>query len=146
MLDNLVWLVNQQFNCLYGCYLLQCKVSEVLELEVVDIWQVDVVCDICIFFGGESFFVSLVLVLVLLDLVSYKMWIDFLFFDEGFGIFDSEMLDMVLDVLDVFNVSGKIIGVISYVEVMKDCILVQIKVKKINGLGYSWLDKVFVVE
>lgn len=96
--------------------------------------------------GGESFLVSLVLVLVLLDLVSYKMCIDFLFFDEGFGMFDSEMLDVVLDVFDVLNVSGKIIGVISYVEVMKECIFVQIKVKKINGFGYSKLDKVFVVE
>lgn len=82
------------------------------------------VCDICIFFGGESFFVSLVLVLVFLDLVSYKICIDLLFFDEGFGMLDSEMLDIVFDVLDVLNVSGKIIGVISYVEAMKERILV----------------------
>ncbi len=37
-------------------------------------------------------------------------------------------------------------GVISHVEAMKDRIPVQIKVKKINGLGYSRLDKAFAVE
>ncbi len=48
--------------------------------------------------------------------------------------------------LDALNASGKIIGVISHVEAMKDRIPVQIKVKKINGLGYSRLDKAFAVE
>lgn len=62
--------------------------------------------------------------LAFLDLVSYKICIDSLFFDEGFGMLDSEMLDIVFDVLDVLNVSGKIIGVISYVEAMKECISV----------------------
>ena len=37
--------------------------------------------------------------------------------------------------------SGKTIGVISHVEAMKERIPVQIKVKKINGLGYSKLEK-----
>lgn len=35
-LDNLVWLANQQLNRLHGRYLLQRKVSDALELEVVD--------------------------------------------------------------------------------------------------------------
>lgn len=48
--------------------------------------------------------------------------------------------------LDALNASGKIIGVISHVEAMKDRIPVQIKVKKINGTGYSRLDKAFAVE
>ncbi len=38
------------------------------------------------------------------------------------------------------------IGVISHVEAMKERIPVQIKVKKINGLGYSRLDKEFAVQ
>ncbi len=69
------------------------------------------------------------------DPVSHKTRIDSLFLDEGFGTLDSETLDTALDALDALNASGKIIGVISHVEAMKDRIPVQIKVKKINGLG-----------
>ena len=57
-----------------------------------------------------------------------------------------ETLDTALDALDALNATGKTIGVISHVEAMKERIPVQIKVKKINGLGYSRLDKVFAVE
>ena len=89
---------------------------------------------------------SLSLALALSDLVSHKTRIDSLFLDEGFGTLDSETLDTALDALDTLNASGKIIGVISHVEAMKERIPVQIKVKKINGLGYSRLDKAFAVE
>lgn len=145
-LDNLVWLANQQLNRLHGRYLLQRKASEALELEVVDTWQADAVRDTRTLSGGESFLVSLALALALSDLVSHKTRIDSLFLDEGFGTLDSETLDTVLDALDALNASGKIIGVISHVEAMKDRIPVQIKVKKINGLGYSRLDRAFAVE
>ncbi|HFE2796711.1 TPA: exonuclease subunit SbcC [Klebsiella quasipneumoniae subsp. similipneumoniae] len=145
-LDNLVWLANQQLNRLHGRYLLQRKASEALELEVVDTWQADAVRDTRTLSGGESFLVSLALALALSDLVSHKTRIDSLFLDEGFGTLDSETLDTALDALDALNASGKIIGVISHVEAMKERIPVQIKVKKINGLGYSRLDRAFAVE
>ncbi len=145
-LDNLVWLANQQLTRLHGRYLLQRKVSDALELEVVDTWQADAVRDTRTLSGGESFLVSLALALALSDLVSHKTQIDSLFLDEGFGTLDSETLDTALDALDALNASGKTIGVISHVEAMKERIPVQIKVKKINGLGYSRLDKVFAVE
>jgi exonuclease SbcC len=145
-LDNLVWLANDQLGRLHGRYLLQRKASEALELEVVDTWQADAVRDTRTLSGGESFLVSLALALALSDLVSHKTRIDSLFLDEGFGTLDSETLDTALDALDALNASGKIIGVISHVEAMKERIPVQIKVKKINGLGYSRLDKVFAVE
>ena len=145
-LDNLVWLANQQLNRLHGRYLLQRKASDALELEVVDTWQADAVRDTRTLSGGESFLVSLALALALSDLVSHKTRIDSLFLDEGFGTLDSETLDTALDALDALNATGKTIGVISHVEAMKERIPVQIKVKKINGLGYSRLDKVFAVE
>ncbi|HGX9795878.1 TPA: exonuclease subunit SbcC [Klebsiella michiganensis] len=145
-LDNLVWLANHQLNRLHGRYLLQRKASNALELEVVDTWQADAVRDTRTLSGGESFLVSLALALALSDLVSHKTRIDSLFLDEGFGTLDSETLDTALDALDALNASGKIIGVISHVEAMKERIPVQIKVKKINGLGYSRLDKAFAVE
>ncbi|MEX3019107.1 exonuclease subunit SbcC [Kluyvera sp. STS39-E] len=145
-LDNLVWLANEQLSRLHGRYLLQRKASDALELEVVDTWQADAVRDTRTLSGGESFLVSLSLALALSDLVSHKTRIDSLFLDEGFGTLDSETLDTALDALDTLNASGKIIGVISHVEAMKERIPVQIKVKKINGLGYSRLDKAFAVE
>lgn len=145
-LDNLVWLANHQLNRLHGRYQLQRKASEALELEVVDTWQADAVRDTRTLSGGESFLVSLALALALSDLVSHKTRIDSLFLDEGFGTLDSETLDTALDALDALNASGKVIGVISHVEAMKERIPVQIKVKKINGLGYSRLDKSFAVE
>ncbi len=144
-LDNLVWLANQQLTRLHGRYLLQRKASDALELEVVDTWQADAVRDTRTLSGGESFLVSLALALALSDLVSHKTQIDSLFLDEGFGTLDSETLDTALDALDALNASGKTIGVISHVEAMKERIPVQIKVKKINGLGYSRLDKEFAV-
>ncbi|WP_281549959.1 exonuclease subunit SbcC [Kluyvera cryocrescens] len=145
-LDNLVWLANEQLSRLHGRYLLQRKASDALELEVVDTWQADAVRDTRTLSGGESFLVSLALALALSDLVSHKTRIDSLFLDEGFGTLDSETLDTALDALDTLNASGKIIGVISHVEAMKERIPVQIKVKKINGLGYSRLDKMFAIE
>ncbi|ALB61876.1 Exonuclease SbcC [Cronobacter condimenti 1330] len=145
-LDNLVWLANNQLTRLHGRYLLKRKLSEDLELEVVDTWQADAVRDTRTLSGGESFLVSLALALALSDLVSHKTRIDSLFLDEGFGTLDAQTLDTALDALDALNASGKTIGVISHVEAMKERIPVQIKVKKINGLGVSRLAREYQVE
>lgn len=139
-LDHLVWLANRQLDRLHGRYLLQRRVSDELELEVVDTWQADTTRDTRTLSGGESFLVSLALALALSDLVSHKTRIESLFLDEGFGTLDAETLDTALDALDALNASGKTIGVISHVEAMKERIPVQIKVRKMNGLGYSKLE------
>lgn len=144
-LDHLVYLANNQLSRLHGRYLLQRKTSDALELQVVDTWQADAIRDTRTLSGGESFLVSLALALALSDLVSHKTSIDSLFLDEGFGTLDAETLDTALDALDSLNASGKTIGVISHVEAMKDRIPVQIKVKKVNGLGVSRLDNIFRV-
>ncbi|XEH28353.1 hypothetical protein NMD80_12580 [Edwardsiella tarda] len=73
-------------------------------------------------------------------MVSHKTRIDSLFLDEGFGTLDAETLDTALDALDTLNASGKTIGVISHIDAMKERIPLQIRVKKINGLGFSRLD------
>ncbi|TBM17421.1 AAA family ATPase [Hafnia alvei] len=144
-LDHLVYLANQQLARLHGRYLLQRKTSDALELEVVDTWQADAVRDTRTLSGGESFLVSLALALALSDLVSHKTSIDSLFLDEGFGTLDAETLDTALDALDTLNATGKMIGVISHVEAMKERIPVQIKVKKVNGLGISRLEAQYAV-
>ena len=95
--------------------------------------------------GGESFLVSLALALALSDLVSHKTSIDSLFLDEGFGTLDAETLDIALDALDNLNASGKMIGVISHIEAMKERIPTQLRVIKKSGLGVSELDPVFAV-
>jgi len=144
-LEHLVYLANKQMDKLHGRYFLQRKTSDALELEVVDTWQADAVRDTRTLSGGESFLVSLALALALSDLVSDKTRIDSLFLDEGFGTLDADTLDTALNALDSLNASGKTIGVISHVEAMKDRIPVQIKVRKVNGLGISRLDNIFKV-
>jgi exonuclease SbcC len=140
-LDHLVYLANKQLTRLHGRYYLRRKDTEALELLVIDTWQADTVRDTKTLSGGESFLVSLALALALSDLVSHKTSIDSLFLDEGFGTLDSETLDTALDALDSLNASGKMIGVISHIEAMKDRIPVQIQVMKANGLGVSKLEK-----
>jgi exonuclease SbcC len=142
-LDHLVYLANRQLDRLHGRYLLQRKDNAALELQVLDTWQGDNVRDTKTLSGGEGFLVSLALALALSDLVSHKTQIESLFLDEGFGTLDSETLDTALDALDSLNASGKMIGVISHVEAMKERIPVQIRVRKLNGLGTSCLDEQF---
>lgn len=144
-LDHLVYLANQQLERLHGRYQLGRKTQGELELEVIDTWQADVARDTKTLSGGESFLVSLALALALSDLVSHKTSIDSLFLDEGFGTLDGETLEVALDALDSLNASGKMIGVISHVEALKERIPVQLKVHKGIGMGYSGLDKRFAV-
>jgi len=145
-LNHLVYLANEQLNKLEGRYQLQCQQSDSLSLEVLDTWQGDSVRDTKTLSGGESFLVSLALALALSDLVSNKTSIDSLFLDEGFGTLDNDTLEIALDALDNLNASGKMIGIISHVEALKERIAVQIKVEKQSGLGVSSLDKQFAFE
>jgi len=144
-LDHLVYLANQQLERLHGRYQLARKSSGELELEVIDTWQADAARDCKTLSGGESFLVSLALALALSDLVSHKTSIDSLFLDEGFGTLDGETLEVALDALDSLNASGKMIGVISHVEALKERIPVQLKVHKGIGMGVSGLDRRFAV-
>lgn len=138
-LDHLLRLANHHLERLHGRYLLRRKTSGELELDIVDSWQGDVARDTRTLSGGESFLVSLALALALSDLVSHKTSIDSLFLDEGFGTLDADTLEIALNALDTLNASGKMIGVISHVEGMKERIPAQIRVEKGGGVGYSRL-------
>jgi DNA repair protein SbcC/Rad50 len=138
-LDHLVHLANRQLERLHGRYQLLRKGE--LELGIIDTWQGDVARDTKTLSGGESFLVSLALALALSDLVSHKTSIDSLFLDEGFGTLDGETLEIALDALDHLNASGKMIGIISHVEALKERIPVQLKIHKSAGLGLSQMDK-----
>ncbi len=138
-LDHLLQLANQHLNRLHGRYLLRRKPTGELELEIVDAWQGDVPRDTRTLSGGEGFLVSLALALALSDLVSHKTSIDSLFLDEGFGSLDGDTLEVALTALDSLNASGKMIGIISHVEALKERIPAQIRVVKGGGVGHSRL-------
>lgn len=138
-LDHLLLLANRQLQRLHPRYVLRRRDGSELALEIVDAWHGDLARDTRTLSGGESFLVSLALALALSDLVSHKTSIDSLFLDEGFGTLDSDTLEMALTALDSLNASGKMIGVISHIEAMKERIPVQIHVQKAPGVGYSTL-------
>lgn len=138
-LDHLLQLANKHLNRLHGRYLLRRKSTGELELEIVDAWQGDVARDTRTLSGGEGFLVSLALALALSDLVSNKTSIDSLFLDEGFGSLDGDTLEVALTALDSLNASGKMIGIISHVEALKERIPAQIRVEKGGGVGHSRL-------
>ena len=138
-LDHLLLLANRHLERLHGRYLLRRKPTGELELDIVDGWQGDVARDTRTLSGGEAFLVSLALALALSDLVSSKTSIDSLFLDEGFGTLDGDTLEIALAALDALNASGKMIGVISHVEALKERIPAQIRVEKAAGIGYSRL-------
>ena len=138
-LDHLLQLANLHLARLHGRYLLRRKTTGELELDIVDGWQGDARRDTRTLSGGEGFLVSLALALALSDLVSNKTSIDSLFLDEGFGSLDGDTLEIALAALDSLNASGKMIGIISHVEAMKERIPAQIRVEKGGGIGHSRL-------
>ena len=105
-----------------------------LSLEVIDLYQANTIRDVSTLSGGESFLVSLSLALGLTDLISDKMRIETLFIDEGFGTLDENTLNIVIEALEKLQSSGKMIGIISHVKMLKERITNQIKlIKKPDG-------------
>lgn len=83
--------------------------------------------------GGETFMASLSLALGLSDIVSAEAGgrrLDALFVDEGFGSLDSETLNQVMDSLDALRAAGRMVGLVSHVDSMKERVPAQIVVTK----------------
>jgi exonuclease SbcC len=139
-LAQLVQLANRQLQQLHSRYQLARKADSELELQVLDSWQADSARDTKTLSGGESFLVSLALALALSELVSHKTRLESLFLDEGFGTLDPDTLESALAALDQLQSGGKMIGIISHVEALKERIPVQIKVHKQAGAGWSTLE------
>ncbi|MCT7497464.1 AAA family ATPase [Aliarcobacter cryaerophilus] len=140
-LDQLIYLANKHLQILSPRYELQrsSDSSKLLEIEIIDGFQGDVVRPVSTLSGGESFIVSLSLALGLSALASQKISIDSLFLDEGFGTLDADSLELALNALNQLQSSGKMVGVISHVEALKERIPLQIKVEP-KGDGTSGLD------
>jgi exonuclease SbcC len=83
--------------------------------------------------GGESFLASLALALGLADVVAAETGgalLDTLFVDEGFGTLDAETLDVVMDTLDELRAGGRVVGLVSHVEELRQRIPTRLRVRK----------------
>ena len=83
--------------------------------------------------GGESFLASLSLALGLAAVVrnnSGGIKLDTIFIDEGFGTLDSETLDFAMKTLIELQSGGRLVGIISHVEELKNQMPVRLEVKK----------------
>lgn len=72
--------------------------------------------------GGESFVASLSLALGLADVVAAEaggVQLDTLFIDEGFGTLDPATLEEVMAVLDELRAGGRVVGLISHVDELR---------------------------
>ncbi|MBF6395191.1 AAA family ATPase [Nocardia cyriacigeorgica] len=72
--------------------------------------------------GGETFMASLALALGLADTVAAEtggIVLDTLFIDEGFGSLDADTLDAVMGVLDDLRAGGRVVGLVSHVDEMR---------------------------
>lgn len=127
---------NTQLQRMSDRYLLIHDDSNPLELNVIDNYQGGDIRSTKNLSGGEGFIISLALALGLSQMASHNIRVDSLFLDEGFGTLDEESLDIALDTLTSLQQEGKLIGIISHVQALKDRILTQIKVEKLSG-GFS---------
>ncbi|SMF15163.1 exonuclease SbcC [Cellulosimicrobium cellulans J34] len=88
--------------------------------------------------GGETFYVSLCLALGLADVVTAEaggVELGTLFVDEGFGSLDPETLDAVLSALGRLRAGGRVVGVVSHVEALKQSVAERIEVRRVPGGG-----------
>jgi exonuclease SbcC len=139
-LKNLIGLANIHLAKLNKRYSLKLdevyKAGEELNFKLIDHYQTDEMRYVDTSSGGEKFIISLSLALALSDLASSNVRIDSLFIDEGFGTLDSNTLETVISTLETLQSQGKMIGIISHVENLKERIPTQIQItKKSNGVS-----------
>lgn len=103
-----------------------------LELDVMDHYNGSV-RGVQTLSGGESFMASLSLALGLSDEIQMTaggIRLDTMFVDEGFGSLDDETLSKAIRVLGGLTEGNRLVGVISHVTELKQCIDKQIVVRK----------------
>jgi DNA repair protein SbcC/Rad50 len=93
--------------------------------------------------GGESFLASLALALGLADVVAAEsggLVLDTMFIDEGFGTLDADTLEAVMGVLDELREGGRVVGIVSHVDEMRQRIPSRLHV--LRGRNGSTLDAI----
>ncbi len=110
-----------------------------LDLNVIDHWKGDE-RDVKTLSGGESFQASLSLALGLSDEIACSsggIKIDTMFVDEGFGTLDADALQKAYSALAGISENGRLVGIISHVDYLKEKIDRQIVVTKSRTGGSS---------
>ena len=133
-LEKMIELANVQLEKMYGRYVLTARPddSQGLELSVIDREQANEIRPTKNLSGGERFIVSLALALGLSQISANKTRIDSLFLDEGFGSLDEEALNTALEALSELHRSGRMIGIISHVQSLRERISAKIEVVPVN--------------
>lgn len=103
-----------------------------LDLEVFDFYT-GKAREVNTLSGGEGFKAALALALGLADIAqSYAggISLETMFVDEGFGSLSEESLDSAVNCLTELNEGGRVVGIISHVQELKDRIDAQLVVEK----------------
>lgn len=90
--------------------------------------------------GGESFKASLAMALGLSDFIQENrsgIRLDTIFIDEGFGTLDQESLDSAMETILEIQDLGRLVGIISHVEELKERIPTQLVVENRGAEGSS---------
>jgi DNA repair protein SbcC/Rad50 len=139
-LSNLIGLANRRLKNLSDRYILDKPKDDTDSLFVMDTYQGNSLRAVNTLSGGETFTLSLALALALSDLASQNVKIESLFIDEGFGTLDPDTLDTALLTLEKLQAeSNKTIGIISHVELLKERISTQVRLKK-DANGFSTIE------
>lgn len=116
-------LYNGRFNLVHGG-------KKDKEFYIIDHYNLSEIRKVSTLSGGELFIVSLCLALGLSEATRGNSEINSFFIDEGFGTLDKESLSEVIEVLYGLKKRGKVIGIISHVEELKESISSKIQLHK----------------
>ncbi|WP_279325782.1 SbcC/MukB-like Walker B domain-containing protein, partial [Blautia wexlerae] len=111
-----------------------------LELDVVDHYN-GTVRSVKTLSGGETFQASLSLALGLSDEIqssSGGIQLDTMFVDEGFGSLDEDALDQAIRALKDLSQGSRLVGIVSHVAELKECIdkkIIVTKKRTEDGVG-----------
>ncbi len=116
--------------------------AEGLEIDVFDRYAGDK-RSVKTLSGGETFKASLALALGLSDVIQNEqggVHVDTLFVDEGFGTLDADSLEMAIETLMDLQATGRLIGIISHVDELKDRIPARIVVENRKEGSHSRIE------
>lgn len=115
------------------------RMIEGLDINVFDTYS-NTERDVKTLSGGESFKASLSMALGLSDFIQESktgIRLDTIFIDEGFGTLDQESLDSAMETILEIQDHGRLVGIISHVEELKERIPTQILVQNNGASGSS---------
>jgi DNA repair protein SbcC/Rad50 len=107
-----------------------------LDMIISDTWTGESKRPVGTLSGGESFYASLSLALGLADVVQRYaggIRLDTIFIDEGFGSLDADTLDLAMITLDGLKEDGRLVGIISHVESLRERIPLCLEVSRVSN-------------